>query len=393
MRPPRARRTGARVMDGLIKAKLLADLEAIVASNHTITDLIVQPGQPIAAFMPEGWVRAGEPVPRERIAEAAAEVTGVRDVFDTLAGAGAINQEHSFAGRRVRMDIASVLDAHGGSGIELTIRCYPRELPAFRSMALPPSVIDLLVGVRSGLILVAGKANSGKTTLIASLLEEINATRAAHVITLEDPVEYVLQPRLAVISHRQVGTHVPSFADGVRQALRQRPDVLMIGEIRDAETAATALSIAQSSLVVASTHATHTVPALQRINQLAVGQNAMFAEALRAVISLALLPDTDKKSWVQAAEYASGESQPVRRAIEGNTDREYAALREAFRTRPDARPTSADAAQAAKDAGQLRSMNLSLARLVADKRIDRDVARGASPDPANLTDLLLKGRA
>ncbi len=382
-------------MDGLIKAKLLEDLEAIVASNQTITDLIVQPGQPIAAFMPEGWVRAGEAVSRDQISEAAAEMTGVRDIFETLQLEGAINQEHSFAGRRVRVDIATALNTSGGVGVELCIRCYPQKLPEFKHMALPPSVIEMLTSVRSGLILVAGKANSGKTTLIASLLEDINRHRAAHIITLEDPVEYVLEPKLGVISHRQIGTHVPTFADGVRQSLRQRPDVLMIGEIRDVETAMTALSIAQSSLVIASTHATHTVPALQRINQLAEGQNATFGEALRAVIALALLPDIDKKSWVQVAEYASGESQAVRRAIESNTEKEYAALREAFRARPEtARPGGGgDPAQAAKDASQLRSMNIALARLVSEKRIDREIARGASPDPANLMDIMLKTRA
>jgi twitching motility protein PilT len=377
-------------MDGLIKAKLLEDLEAIVASNQTITDLIVQPGQPISAFMPEGWVRAGEPISREHITEAAAEMIGVRDVFETLQGEGAINQEHTFAGRRVRVDIATAFNPNGGVGIELCIRCYPARLPEFKTMPLPPSVLELLTSLRSGLILVAGKANSGKTTLIASLLDAINRSRAAHLITLEDPIEYVLEPKLGVISHRQIQVHVPSFADGVKQSLRQRPDVLMIGEIRDAETATTALSIAQSSLVIASTHATHTVPALQRINQLAVGQSATFAEALRAVISLALLPDTDKKAWVQVAEYASGESQHVRKAIETNSDKEYGALREAFRLRPEGARGSADTAQLARDTSQLRSMNLALARLVGEKRIDPEVARGVSPDPANLMELLLR---
>lgn len=384
-------------MDGFTFAKLLKDLEAIVASNETITDLIVQPGQPIAAYMPEGWVRAGEPITREEITDAAVEITGARDIFEHLQSEGSINQEYSFAGRRVRVDIAGALNVSaGGVGIEMCIRCYPHKVPLFKNMPLPPSAIEMMTSARSGLMLVAGKANSGKTTFIASLLEEINNSRAVHIITLEDPVEYILEPKQGVISHRQVGTHVGSFADGVRQSLRQRPDVLMIGEIRDNETATTALSIAQSSLVIASTHATHTVPALQRINQLAPDQNASFSEALRAVVSLALIPDVDKKSWVQVAEFASGESATVRRAIESNVEREYAGLREAFRFRPDSRPGAAnDPTQAAgaKEASHLRSMNIALAKLVGEKRIDREVARAVSPDPAHLMDIMLKTRA
>ena len=122
-------------------------------------------------------------------------------------------------------------------------RLLPLEIPGFDLLGMPESVHRLLER-HQGLILVTGPTGSGKSTTQAAMLDHINKTRPYHIITFEDPIEYIHQHRLAIVDQRQVGDDTPSFAEGLRSAFREDPDVVLIGEMRDLDTMSTALTIA-----------------------------------------------------------------------------------------------------------------------------------------------------
>ena len=151
------------------------------------------------------------------------------------------------------------------SSVAAAFRLLPLEIPSFDMLGIPEAVHRLLERQR-GLILVTGPTGSGKSTTQAAMIDHINATRPHHIITFEDPIEYVHKHRLAVVDQRQVGQDTPSFADGLRAAVREDPDVILIGEMRDLETMSAAVTIAESGhLVVATLHTNDAPQALDRI--------------------------------------------------------------------------------------------------------------------------------
>lgn len=136
-----------------------------------------------------------------------------------------------------------------GNGYAAAIRLLPKDIPDCNSLGLP-QIISQLAGSSSGLLLVTGATGSGKSTTLAALVQQINQTRAVHVLTLEDPIEYVYPAGLALINQREVGRDTRSFASGLRSALRQDPDVILVGELRDAETIGIALTAAETGHLV-----------------------------------------------------------------------------------------------------------------------------------------------
>lgn len=143
---------------------------------------------------------------------------------------------------------------HDRDGIACVMRMLPKHIPDVDDLGfLHSQVWQSLVQLNQGLVLVTGVTGSGKSTTIASMLDYINKSRKVRVITLEDPVEYVFQSEQALISQREVGVHVKSFPDGLRSALRENPDIIYIGEIRDTETAQLALSAAETGHLVLTT--------------------------------------------------------------------------------------------------------------------------------------------
>ena len=147
----------------------------------------------------------------------------------------------------------------------LVIRNIPYGIPNLQDLELP-SVLNDIVQYPNGLILVTGPTGSGKSTTLASLINEISLRDSKHIITIEDPVEYVFTCKKSIISQRQVEVDTASFADGIKYALRQDPDVIFIGEIRDRETMAAALKAAETGHLVFST--LHTNDAVQTINRI-----------------------------------------------------------------------------------------------------------------------------
>jgi twitching motility protein PilT len=139
-------------------------------------------------------------------------------------------------------------------GSACVLRMLPQQVPDIESLGfLYPQAIERITTLRAGLILVTGVTSSGKTTTVASLLNHINQSRKSRIITLEDPIEFVFKSDQCLISQRELNTHIKTFADGLRSALRENPDVIYVGEIRDRETAALALTAAETGHLVIST--------------------------------------------------------------------------------------------------------------------------------------------
>lgn len=174
-------------------------------------------------------------------------------------------------------------------------RSLPLEIPTFEQLGVPESVYTL-VGRNQGLILVTGPTGSGKSTTQAAMIDYINRTRACHILTVEDPIEYVHQHRLALVDQRQVGSDTKSFADALRSAFREDPDVILVGEMRDVETISSALTIAETGhLVLATLHTNDAPQAINRIVDNFVGAQqqqvrAQLAACLTGVIYQQLIP-------------------------------------------------------------------------------------------------------
>ena len=174
------------------------------------------------------------------------------------------------------------------------IRLIKSEVPALKALNVLPAVEDF-AGLRSGLVLVIGPTGSGKSTTLAALVEQINQNRAVHIITLEDPVEYKFTEAQALIHQREVGSDTGSFASGLRAALREDPDIIMVGELRDAETIAIAVTAAETGhLVLATLHTRDAVSALARMVDVFPADKQQIrmqmADTLQGVIAQQLVP-------------------------------------------------------------------------------------------------------
>ena len=182
-------------------------------------------------------------------------------------------------------------------GIACVIRMLPKHIPEIQEIGfMGNDVWSDLVGLSQGLVLVTGVTGSGKSTTISSLINYINNSRKLRIITLEDPIEYIFHSEQALISQRELGTHMVSFADGLRSALREDPDVIYIGEIRDSETAALALAASETGhLVLATLHTKDVTGTFGRfINMFPAERNAEIATqlsfSLSYIISQKLVP-------------------------------------------------------------------------------------------------------
>jgi twitching motility protein PilT len=171
-----------------------------------------------------------------------------------------------------------------------------------------PEHLKLLTRYQNGLILVTGSVGSGKSTTLAALVEQVNVERREHIITLEDPIEYVLEPKGCHITQREVHTHTRSFAAALRGALREDPDVIMVGEMRDLETISLAITAAETGhLVLGTLHTGNASRTLDRLLDVFPPDQQeqiriMVSESLRGVISQQLIPRADGKGRVLALE-------------------------------------------------------------------------------------------
>lgn len=194
-------------------------------------------------------------------------------------------------------------------GVALALRPIPTVVPTLESIQAPP-LLRSLAELGQGLVLVVGATGSGKSTTLAAMTEHINSTVAKHVLTIEDPVEFVYEPQRSLITQREVGRDTPSFADALKAALREDPDVIVLGEMRDLETIRLALTAAETGhLVLATLHTASAPQAIERILDVFPGEErdlarTLLADVLRAVVAqqLVVRSDGEARSRVAAHE-------------------------------------------------------------------------------------------
>ena len=195
----------------------------------------------------------------------------------------------------------------GGADFGAVLRQIPNEMMPLDKIGLPPSIKDLLYRPR-GMILVTGPTGSGKSTTLASMINVINEERAVHIITVEDPIEFYHHHKKSVVIQREVGADVPSFSEALRRALRQDPDIILVGELRDLVTIEAAVTAAETGhLVFGTLHTTGAAPTVDRIvDAFPTNQQpqirTQLAAGLVGVISQVLLPRIDKPGRVAAFE-------------------------------------------------------------------------------------------
>lgn len=191
--------------------------------------------------------------------------------------------------------------------IAMAIRLVATEIPDAETLGIPQSVINLYQRQR-GLVLVTGPTGSGKSTTLASIIDKINDNREAHVITLEDPIEFLYQHNKCIVNQREVGLDSNSYANALRAALREDPDVILVGEMRDLETISTAITAAETGHLVLST--LHTIGAASTVDRIIdvfpphqqQQIRIQLANVLEAVISQQLIPTTDESARIAAFE-------------------------------------------------------------------------------------------
>ena len=247
--------------------------------------------------------------------------------------------------------------------ISFAFRLLPREIPTFEALGLPAGV-QRLAQEHRGLVLVTGATGSGKTTTLASLIDHINHTRKQHIVTIEDPIEILHDDHGCIVNQREIGLDTNDFKQALRRALRQDPDVILIGELRDMETAETALQAAESGHLVLST--LHTVDVSESIGRMIEFfpedkqpmVRSIMASVLRGVMSQRLLPKID------------GGRVPAVELMIMNTR-----IEELIR---DNRADEILDAIADGDFFQMQTFTQSLIRLVLDGKIDREIAANAA---------------
>ena len=184
------------------------------------------------------------------------------------------------------------------TGIGATFRSIPSVVPTLEKLALP-AVVTKLCDFHQGMVLVTGSTGTGKSTTLAAMIDHLNQTRRLNIISLEDPIEFVHPSKNSQVIQRELNTHIPSFAEGVRAAMREDPDVILVGELRDAETITMAMTAAETGhLVLGTLHTTSAVKTIDRIiDALPVEQReqtkSFLAQSLLAVVTQVLVKSSD----------------------------------------------------------------------------------------------------
>jgi len=281
----------------------------------TLRDLL---GHAFGSRATDVFLMAGEP-PRARIQDEIVDLNAEPVTPDMLAalatacgapsGAPAEHDASWMAGDRLRCRVNLYRSLGRPAAVLRPIRA---DIPTMESLGLPAHLLQPWMTRRNGLILITGPTGSGKSTTVASCIDWLNHHLSRHIVTLEDPIEYLFTPAHCHISQREIGQDSSDFARALRAVLRQSPDVIFLGEIRDAETAITALQAAETGhLVISTLHCSSVVETLDRFSHLLADHGAhsaqMLANQLIGVISQQLLPRTDGGLFA-ALEYAQNEA-------------------------------------------------------------------------------------
>jgi twitching motility protein PilT len=273
---------------------------------------------------------------------------------------------------RFRVNIYSQRESLAGA-----FRMIPDSLKTLEELGLPTSLYDLANRPR-GLVLVTGPTGSGKSTTLAALIDEINRTRADHIITIEDPIEFLHRHKKCVVNQREIGPDATSFAEALRGALRQDPDVILLGEMRDLETISTALTAAETGhLVFATLHTQDAASTIDRvIDVFPAGQQGQIrtqlAGTIQGVVAQTLLPTTDGQGRAAAIEILLPDD-AVRNLIrQAKLEQIYSVMQ-------------------TNTARGMQTMEQALADLVLRGVVDRDLALSRSSRAEQLDNLLQRG--
>ena len=261
---------------------------------HEASDLHLSVGQPPTYRVHGDLVRAqAPPLTQERAQKMLLPII-TEDQRNKYLDVGSLDFAYDFNGQaRFR---GNFFDHYRGMGA--VFRVIPSAVPRLDQLGLP-QVITRVANLRSGFVLVTGPTGSGKSTTLAAIINHINMTRNAHIITIEDPVEFV-HPRIkCLIDHREVGQHATSFSDALMSSLREDPDIILVGEMRDLDTIYNAIKAAETGILVFATLHTNTAPkSVDRIVDVFPARQqdqirTMLAESLKAVVSQQLVKRAD----------------------------------------------------------------------------------------------------
>ena len=271
--------------------------------QQNASDIHVSVGRP-PSFRISGSVRAitGPPLTSEDTAELMKQITSERGQTE-LAEVGSTDFAIGFFDKaRFRVNVFKQKGK-----LSMVLRLIPSKILTFEEIGLPPHLKDVCLRPR-GLVLVTGPTGSGKSTTLATMIDFINTEDAGHIITLEDPIEFFHNHKKGIVNQREIHVDCPSFAEGIRRALREDPDVILVGEMRDPETTAAAITAAETGhLVFGTLHTTGAGRTVDRIiDQFPTNQQEMvrtqLAGNLVSVISQALVPKAGGKGRVAAFE-------------------------------------------------------------------------------------------
>lgn len=279
------------------------NIENIVAmaNEQGVSDVHLVCGLPVR-FRLHGSLRAtGEHALTHEDCEGyAKELAG--EAFPEIDRVGELDLAKSIGGTRVRINLYKQ-QGH----ISAAIRLLSNKIPKLENLGLP-AVVESFADYRRGIVLVTGETGSGKSTTLAALLDKINRTRAEHILTLEDPIEYIYTPEMSTINQREIGRDTQSFPNGLRAALREDPDVILIGEMRDLATIETALTAAETGhLVFGTLHTNSAADSIDRIVDVFPQERhrqirMQLSMTLQAVVSQQLIQNATGSGRVLACE-------------------------------------------------------------------------------------------
>ena len=336
------------------------ELYCSAAKEYKASDLILQVGEPPVVRV------SGSITPMEAPAIPAGDLKAFREACGVPNGFS--DHDASFLSRdgvRFRVNFHRRLGEDGA-----VLRRINTAPPPLDSIGVPSELLSDMVQRRSGILIVSGPTGSGKTTTLASLLDWVNKNHERHVVTIEDPVEFVFEREKSVFTQRAVGLDTPDFAEGLRRALRQAPDIILVGEIRDAETASVALQAAETGhLVLATLHSSDVSEVIERLQAFfpeseRKGLLQVLSGQLLMVLCQKLVPSTDG-SRVLVCEYLTNAGLSRQCILNGD----MAELRDYL---------------AKADPGETADFLRSFHRLVSDGRLDAETAFLACPNPAEL---------
>ena len=291
------------------------NLSELIASKVVFTDVYLRINEPFMVRTPSGWTKYGQSaITAEDLTSFLTIVAGPQwqdrlmksttqslDIAKTIGGSARLRCNIACSGSIEEDENHQFIN-----DVTISIRKLALVPPAFKEIGLPERLLKDVLS-KKGLWIVTGPTGNGKSTTIASILQHLNETESKHIVTIEHPIEYILRPNKSIISQKEVEVHVPTFNAGLIAAMRQRPDVILIGEVRDKDTMETLLQAGESGhLVLASLHTKNAMDAIAKLAGFLQGGGGnkinTLASILCGVIAQTLVPSADGKELVLAYE-------------------------------------------------------------------------------------------